>query len=227
LAKDPYGPFALILTPTRELAFQIAEQFRAIGSGINVREIVVVGGMDMMAQSMAIETFPHILVGTPGRLVDHIQSGTKTKLNRIQFLVLDEADRLLTPTFSKDLETIFELLPQKRQTLLFSATMTKNIEMIMEKDGASKENSKQVKQFVYRGSDKYESVDKLEQMFLFVPKPVKEAYLVYLLRERFSSTSTIIFFSRCRYVAFCVGFTSMKLVRLKFMDFFLICTVYL
>ncbi|KNE59501.1 hypothetical protein AMAG_03774 [Allomyces macrogynus ATCC 38327] len=190
LSEDPYGPFALVLTPTRELAFQIAEQFRALGTGINLREAVVVGGMDMMAQGLELEKRPHILIGTPGRIVDHLNSGTALKLNRIKFLVLDEADRLLHPTFSADLEAIFEQLPKKRQTLLFSATMTKSIEALI---GDATSNL-----FVHRSSEKYEAADKLEQKFVFVPSSVKEAYLVHLLRNDFKDKSIIIFTSRCR-----------------------------
>ncbi|KAJ3366699.1 hypothetical protein GGF32_003343 [Allomyces javanicus] len=205
LSEDPYGPFALVLTPTRELAFQIAEQFRALGTGINLREAVVVGGMDMMAQGLELEKRPHILIGTPGRIVDHLNSGTALKLNRIKFLVLDEADRLLHPTFSADLEAIFEQLPKKRQTLLFSATMTKSIEALIgdatsvDAEGNATSNSGALQNlFVHRSSEKYEAADKLEQKFVFVPSSVKEAYLVHLLRNDFKDKSIIIFTSRCR-----------------------------
>ncbi|KAJ3372863.1 hypothetical protein GGF31_001400 [Allomyces arbusculus] len=226
LSEDPYGPFALVLTPTRELAFQIAEQFRALGTGINLREAVVVGGMgtrrttsisyegtvltmdfstDMMAQGLELEKRPHILIGTPGRIVDHLNSGTALKLNRIKFLVLDEADRLLHPTFSADLEAIFEHLPKKRQTLLFSATMTKSIEALIgdatsvDAEGNATCNSGALQNlFVHRSSEKYEAADKLEQKFVFVPSSVKEAYLVHLLRNDFKDKSIIIFTSRCR-----------------------------
>ena len=88
LSVDPYGVFAVVLTPTRELAFQIAEQFRVLGSGINLRLSVVVGGMDMMTQALELQRRPHIIVATPGRLVDHMESSSgAVRLDKVKFLV--------------------------------------------------------------------------------------------------------------------------------------------
>ncbi|KAF9325975.1 hypothetical protein BGZ91_002167 [Linnemannia elongata] len=104
LSEDPYGVFAVILTPTRELAFQIAEQFNVLGKTINLKDVVVVGGLDMMTQAIALSKRPHIIIATPGRLRDHINSsGDSMNLSKVKFLVLDEADRLLTETFAEDL----------------------------------------------------------------------------------------------------------------------------
>ncbi|XP_063692517.1 probable ATP-dependent RNA helicase DDX49 [Bolinopsis microptera] len=130
LSDDPFGIFALVLTPTRELAFQIKDQFVAIGAHINIRVSTVIGGMDMLTQSMELSRSPHIVIATPGRLADHINSGDGLKLGKVKFLVLDEADRLLEPCFESDLGTIFGSLPKKRQTLLFSATLTDTIEQL-------------------------------------------------------------------------------------------------
>ena len=101
LAKDPYGIFALVLTPTRELAFQIEEQFAALGSSIALRRSVVVGGLDMMKQSIELCKRPHVVIATPGRLADHIHSshGVAAALKKTKFLVLDEADRLFEASF--------------------------------------------------------------------------------------------------------------------------------
>ncbi|KAI9137726.1 P-loop containing nucleoside triphosphate hydrolase protein [Paraphysoderma sedebokerense] len=198
LSEDPYGVFAIILTPTRELAFQIAEQLRALGTGIGLRECVVVGGMDMMTQALHLSGRPHIVIATPGRLVDHIQSSAHAvHFSRVKFLVLDEADRLLHPTFATELETIFEKLPKSRQTLLFSATMTKSIEKLIEnaKEETEVENSNL---FVYRSNTKYAPVDRLDQRYLFVPSTVREAFLIHLLRNEFKGKHMIIFTSRCR-----------------------------
>ncbi|KAI9224989.1 Ddx49-A-prov protein-like protein [Blastocladiella britannica] len=195
LARDMYGPYALVLTPTRELAFQIAEQFRALGSGINLREAVVVGGMDMMAQALALQKRPHVVIGTPGRLVDHLNSGTALHLRKIKFLVLDEADRLLHPTFSDDLERLFGELPSTRQTLLFSATMTKSIESLI---GDATTDGALQNVFVHRSSEKYEANEQLDQRYLFMPGSVKEAFLVYLMRSDFKDKSVIIFTNKCR-----------------------------
>ena len=74
LSDDPYGIYALVLTPTRELAFQIADQFRAIGKPIGLRDVVVVGGRDMVLQGQELASKPHIVIATPGRLADHLES---------------------------------------------------------------------------------------------------------------------------------------------------------
>jgi len=115
------------LTPTRELAFQIADQFRVLGKSINIKYSVIIGGMDMVAQSRELTDRPHIVIGTPGRIAGHINGGTSVSLDRIQFLVLDEADRLLEKCFECDLEVIFGKLSDKRQTLIFGATLTDTI----------------------------------------------------------------------------------------------------
>ena len=124
LSKDPYGPYAVVLTPTRELAFQIHEQFIAFGSAIGLKSVVVVGGVDMLRQSIALDAKPHVIIATPGRLRDHLTKATPPDLSQVAFVVLDEADRLLTDTFAKDLNAILSTCTaQNRQTLLFSATM--------------------------------------------------------------------------------------------------------
>ena len=88
--------------------------------------------MEMTEQAKELSNKPHILIATPGRLADHIESGTNFTLNKIQMLVLDEADRLLEDNFGDQLQTIFNILPKKRQTLLFSATITDTIKKLQE-----------------------------------------------------------------------------------------------
>ena len=96
LAVDPYGIFAVVLTPTRELASQIGDSFRSVGkSGMNLREAVVTGGRDTIKQSLDLEQRPHVVIATPGRLADHIRTNCTFALSRVKYLVLDEADRLL------------------------------------------------------------------------------------------------------------------------------------
>ncbi|KAG8798651.1 putative RNA helicase, partial [Serendipita sp. 399] len=178
LMQDPYGIYALVLTPTRELAFQIADQFTVLGGPFNVRTAVIVGGMDMIAQAKELEDRPHVVVATPGRLVDHLNSTSGNwSLSRIKFLVLDEADRLLTPTFAPELASLFEVLPTERQTSLFTATMSEKIEAIA---SASPKPGKS-KAFVYRMTDRVETVMTLKQYYLLVPSHVREVYLYYLL----------------------------------------------
>ena len=99
LAVDPYGVFAVVLTPTRELAAQIGDSFRSLGrAGMNLREVVVTGGRDTIKQSLDLERRPHVVIATPGRLADHIRTNSTFSLARVRHLVLDEADRLLEGT---------------------------------------------------------------------------------------------------------------------------------
>lgn len=192
LSRDPYGIYALVLTPTRELAFQIAEQFRALGAGMNLRQAVIVGGMDMMKQAAELARRPHVVVATPGRLVDHLtRAGSKIYLDRLKFLVLDEADRLLETTFAEDLETILANVPKSRQTLLFSATMTPEIS-----EAQSHSQSSGKKLFTHHAADRYDTVDKLDQRFLIVPSAIRETYLYFLLSTECAGKSAIVFVSK-------------------------------
>lgn len=106
LSEEPYGIFALVLTPTRELAFQIGEQFRAYGKTINIKLTVICGGMDMVSQGQELSKKPHIVVSTPGRLADHLESCDTFSLKKIKFLVLDEADRLLSGQFDEQVSSL-------------------------------------------------------------------------------------------------------------------------
>ncbi|ORX66150.1 Ddx49-A-prov protein-like protein [Linderina pennispora] len=134
LSEDPFGVFALVLTPTRELAYQIAEQFNVLGKGVNIKVTVAIGGMDMVKQALELSRRPHIVVATPGRLADHIESSANAvHFQKVKFLVLDEADRLLTETFAPDMAVIMNNIPRDRQTLLFTATMTPSILQLREK----------------------------------------------------------------------------------------------
>ncbi|KAJ7179937.1 P-loop containing nucleoside triphosphate hydrolase protein [Mycena crocata] len=178
LSVDPYGIFALILTPTRELAFQISEQFAVLGGSLNVRTAVVVGGMDMMSQALELGNRPHIVVATPGRIVDHLRSsGGEWDLSRVKFLVLDEADRLLSPTFAPELSHLFDVLPKDRQTCLFTATLTPSIEAL----AAAAPRPGKDKPFVHRMIQSVETVETLKQHYILVPSHVREMYLFHLL----------------------------------------------
>ncbi|KAI8901195.1 P-loop containing nucleoside triphosphate hydrolase protein [Globomyces pollinis-pini] len=190
LSEDPFGVFCLVLTPTRELAFQIAEQFRILGSSIGLKQSVIVGGLEMMKQAIELAQKPHIVVATPGRLADHIQSNANAiHFKRIKYLVMDEADRLLDDSFTDNLQVILDCLPKKRQTLLFSATMSPEIESL---EFGSKPP------FVYSCATRYDTVSQLDQRYLFVPSGVRESYLVYLLLNDLTDKSIIIFAAKPR-----------------------------
>ncbi|KAL5527879.1 hypothetical protein ACEPAG_6680 [Sanghuangporus baumii] len=178
LSVDPYGIYALVLTPTRELAFQLSEQFVVLGAPFNIQTAVIVGGMDMIAQAIELNNRPHVVIATPGRIVDHLKSSSgEWDLSRVKFLVLDEADRLLTPSFASELAYLFNVLPKERQTCLFTATMTKSIEELI----AAPPRPGKHKPFVHRMTSPTETVETLEQFYLLVPSHVREPYLFYLL----------------------------------------------
>lgn len=119
-------PLALIVCPTRELAIQIAENIEVYASGTNIGHAVVYGGVSLNRQIVDLRRKPHILIATPGRLLDLIQQGYLS-LKKIKYLVLDEADRMLDMGFVNDIKKIIKLLPSHRQNLLFSATIPDSI----------------------------------------------------------------------------------------------------
>ncbi|SAK60793.1 ATP-dependent RNA helicase RhlE [Caballeronia catudaia] len=120
---------ALMLTPTRELADQVAANVQTYSKHTPLRSTVVFGGVDMNPQSEALRRGVEILIATPGRLLDHVQQKT-VNLGQVQMLVLDEADRMLDMGFLPDLQRILNLLPKERQTLLFSATFSPEIKKL-------------------------------------------------------------------------------------------------
>jgi len=117
---------ALVLTPTRELAVQVAESFKGYAKNLPLRSTVVYGGVDMNAQIAELRRGVEILVATPGRLLDHVQNKT-VMFNQVSMLVLDEADRMLDMGFLPDIKRIIALLPKQRQNMLFSATFPDEI----------------------------------------------------------------------------------------------------
>ncbi|XP_011494983.1 PREDICTED: probable ATP-dependent RNA helicase DDX47 [Ceratosolen solmsi marchali] len=188
LLEKPQRYFALILTPTRELAFQISEQFEALGCSIGVKCVVVVGGIDMMTQALMLAKKPHIIVATPGRLVDHLENTKGFNLRSLKFLVMDEADRILNMDFEVEVDKILRVIPRERRTLLFSATMTKKVHKLQR---ASLQNPVKIEV-----STKYQTVEKLKQYYVFIPIKFKDVYLVHLLNE-LSGNSFMIFCSTC------------------------------
>ncbi|TNV78936.1 hypothetical protein FGO68_gene14116 [Halteria grandinella] len=210
LAVDPYGVFGLVLTPTRELAFQIMEQFKVFaGNNMNLRISVIVGGVDIMKQATELAEIPHIIIATPGRFVHHLQNDQCTLnqyLENLQFLVFDEADRMLTEdSFRPELEVILSALPKERQTLLFSATMVPDYDKLLSKEliyGTEQRGKNVIEVGNTRQADEdfQMTVQGLEQKFSLVPEKVKEAYLVYILKQAKlkKQQQCIIFTSTCK-----------------------------
>jgi ATP-dependent RNA helicase DeaD len=120
-------PQLLVLTPTRELAIQVAEAFQRYASRLRGFHVLpIYGGQDYRIQLRALERGVHVVVGTPGRVIDHMRKGT-LKLNQLKAVVLDEADEMLRMGFIEDVEWVLEQTPENRQVALFSATMPKDI----------------------------------------------------------------------------------------------------
>lgn len=183
LLETPQAFFACVLSPTRELAIQIAEQFEALGSGIGVKCAVLVGGVDQVQQSIALGKRPHIVVATPGRLVDHLSNTKGFSLRTVKYLVLDEADRLLNEDFEKALNQVLSVLPRERRTYLYSATMTKKVKKLQK--ACLREP------VLVEASSKYSTVGTLKQQYRFVPAKYKDCYLVHILNEMPKCTSMV------------------------------------
>lgn len=190
-SRDPYGICGLVLTPTRELAIQIAEQFRAIGASMNARVAVIVGGADMVKQSIELQRKPHFVVATPGRLADHINSSgedTICGLRRAKYLVLDEADRLLSASIAPDLSVCLDILPDasKRQTLLFTATITDAVRSL-------RDRSPDV--HIHEVPESAMAIPTtLKQYYVLAPSYVKQAYLFSILDHEANQDKTAIIF---------------------------------
>ena len=131
-----YGPRVLVLTPTRELAIQVAKAAETYGRHVpGLRVATVVGGVPYGAQLKALRGPLDVLIATPGRLLDHLQTG-KAELGNVEMLVLDEADRMLDMGFIDDIRTIADHVPAARQTLMYSATFVGNVGHLAQKPAA-------------------------------------------------------------------------------------------
>jgi ATP-dependent RNA helicase RhlE len=126
------GTFGLVLAPTREIVQQIQATFDQFGKSRGIRSICLIGGIDMRIDATNLATYPHVIVATPGRLCDHLDRGN-VWLDFIQFVVLDEADRMLDMGFSDQLARVMEDVPKVRQTLLFSATIPPSVDRLAQK----------------------------------------------------------------------------------------------
>jgi len=185
LLEKPQPIFGLVLAPTRELATQIGQAFEALGSLISLRCAVIVGGLDMVPQAIALSKKPHIICATPGRLVDHLEKTKGFSLRTLKYLVMDEADRLLDMDFGPSIDKILKFIPRERRTYLFSATMSSKVESLQR---ASLRDPVRVS----ISSNKYQTVSTLKQHYLFIPFMHKDTYMVHMVNE-FAGQSIIIF----------------------------------
>ncbi|ASW74417.1 DEAD/DEAH box helicase [Chryseobacterium piperi] len=181
---------ALILTPTRELAIQIEESFNAYGRNLPLRKLVIFGGVKQGSQEAALKKGVDILVATPGRLLDFIAQGI-ISLKNLEIFVLDEADRMLDMGFVHDVKRIIKLLPPRRQTLFFSATMPPEIQKLA---NSILNNPVQVE--VTPVSSTAETI---KQSVYFVQKEDKLGLLTHILKDHISES--VLVFSRTKHGA--------------------------
>ncbi len=197
-ARDGTGKVALerqtarclVLTPTRELAIQICDSFRAYGRHLGLRSTVIFGGVGQNPQVAAMARGVHILVATPGRLLDLIGQG-HVKLDRVEVAVLDEADRMLDMGFIHDVKKIVARLPKQRQTLLFSATMPADITRLAAgilRDPARVEVTPAAS-----------TVERAEQRVMFVERGDKRDLLCAMLKDR--ALARVLVFTRTKHGA--------------------------
>ncbi|OJD10768.1 ATP-dependent RNA helicase DBP8 [Emergomyces pasteurianus Ep9510] len=199
-SEDPFGIFAVILTPTRELALQIFEQIKAISAPQSLKPILITGGTEMRPQAIALSQRPHVVIATPGRLADHINSSgadTICGLNRTRVVVLDEADRLLASgpgSMLPDVETCLSALPPStaRQTLLFTATVTPEVRALK----SMPRPANKLPIFVTEISTENQATipPTLKQTYLQVPLTHREAFLHTLISTEANSVKPAIIF---------------------------------
>ena len=174
---------ALILSPTRELAVQITEEIKKIGRFTGAKIVTVYGGQSINVQFEALRRGPQVVVGTPGRLIDHIKRGT-LDLSSVKYVVIDEADVMLDMGFIEDVEFILDTMPDKKQISLFSATMPYRIIDLSERYMSKPEK-------ILIDSDE-PSVDELDQYFTIAEQEAKQDVLAQIL-EKEKPKSTMIF----------------------------------
>ncbi|KAL9015383.1 MAG: hypothetical protein Q9173_000004 [Seirophora scorigena] len=165
--------------------------------------------MDMVSQAIALGKKPHIIVATPGRLLDHLENTKGLSLRFLKYLVMDEADRLLDLDFGDIIDKILRVLPRDRRTYLFSATMTSKVESLQR---ASLSNPLRVS----LSANNYQTVATLIQKYLFLPHKEKDLYLVFLL-DQFAGQSIMVFtrtVNEAQRLAFLVRSLNMKAVPL-------------
>jgi ATP-dependent RNA helicase DeaD len=176
-------PQALVIVPTRELALQVTREFGVIGKYRHAHEVAIYGGVPYGPQERALKRGAQIVIGTPGRLLDHIDRGTLS-LSSIRIVILDEADRLLDMGFAPDVRKLLRLVPKQRQTALFSATLTGEI-----------------KDLAYRFTEKPEQIaidpdrrtqESVEQVYVEVLEEDKVRVLEELLR-RWETEQVLVF----------------------------------
>ncbi len=185
--RPPAATHVLVLVPTRELAVQVHQMTESLAQFTNIRSTLVVGGLSMNVQAAALRSRPEIVVGTPGRVIDHVRNTHSFGLEDLASLILDEADRLLEMGFLEEIKEIVRQCPKKRQTLLFSATLTAGVEALA---SLSMKNPARLSADVLGTTPKH----LIEEVLKLKPNQSaqKEAFLMAIVSRSFDK-STIIF----------------------------------
>ena len=202
LSVDPLPFFAVLVVPTRELATHIEEQFKFYGAGINLRTALCIGGTDALRQRLSMDSLPHVVVGTPGRMAElfsdpHV-SWQKFKKNTA-FAIFDEFDRLVEPSLFVFVKQLVEKLPEKIQCILSTATYDQSLI-----PADTIESFTRGKAITTINQNKLlKSVSNLSHKYIFIPQILKDYYFLHLIKSLWAETdpltsSTIVFFNTCR-----------------------------
>jgi ATP-dependent RNA helicase DeaD len=188
--EEAEGPYALVLAPTRELVVQVAEEVEKLAPDPSCRAASIIGGQRMKSQLNALKRGVALVIGTPGRVLDHLKRGTLS-LDKVRYAVLDEADRMLDIGFRPDIERILKRTPASRQTMLFSATMPPPVMRLTERY--------MIEPVHVNMAPERMTVDKIRQTYLSVDEDRKFDALVRIL-QRDNPRQAIIFCERKRWV---------------------------
>ena len=225
LSKNPFGLYAIILEPTRELVLQVEEKLKLFSTGFNLRMCSIIGGEDFTTQLNELDKIPHIIIATPGRLVSFLENNYIKLVQNLRYFVMDEFDQLLDETIKPDIDKIITYLPEERITLFFSATIMQTKEELKKYIG--KNNKDEIYYYNNNTDEKLEDIVKKDDngekeketdlnvnkknkkiiplkiknrinedvslKYILVPQKLKEHYLLYLLRNRYKETNTLIF----------------------------------
>ena len=223
LSKNPFGLYAIILEPTRELVLQVEEKLKLFSTGFNLRMCSIIGGEDFTTQLKELDKIPHIIIATPGRLVSFLENNYIKLIQNLRYFVMDEFDQLLDDTIKPDIDKIITYLPDDRITLFFSATIMQTKEELKKYIGKNDKEEiyyynnntdEKIEDLIKHNNDLNKTKEKdgekksskmiplklknrinedISLKYILVPQKLKEHYLLYLLRNRYKGTNTLIF----------------------------------
>ena len=214
LSKNPFGLYAIILEPTRELVLQVEEKLKLFSTGFNLRMCSIIGGEDYTTQLKELDKIPHIIIATPGRLVSFLENNYIKLVQNLRYFVMDEFDQLLDNTIRPDIDKIITYLPDDRITLFFSATIMQTKEELKKYLGKNDKEEiyyynnntdEKIEDLIKHNNDLNKTKEKDENKkskiiplklknrinedislkYILVPQKLKEHYLLYLLRNRY------------------------------------------